>query len=539
MELKQYLRVVWKWAWLILLSTAIALGISYYTTSQQPKTYQAAAKLLVGQSLQSLNPNSADLYTSQQLALTYIQLAHTQPVLQAAVSAANTDMAPEELAGISSVDIVPNTQIIEVRVVDTDPERATALANALADQLTRQGPAAAEQDESKRRAFVQGQVDDLEKKIQDAQVAIVTLQQTLPVTASAREMADNQIKIAALQGQIAQWQTVYSGLLGFLAPRSPNYLSVIETASEPNAPIGPNVNQMLLIACAIGMMLGLGGAFLIEYLDDHIKTPEEISEQLGLPTIGSIARIPGGYDRKLVTALAPRSPISEAYRVLRTNIQYTSLDKPLKTILVTSAGPYEGKSVTAANLAIAMALVGQRTILVDADFRKPSQHRLFNMTNDIGLTNALIAQSDLEHFMRPTLVENLRVLTAGLALPNPAEVLASERMHSLITQLHTEADIIVFDTPPCLPVADPAILARYVDGVILVVDSMQTHRDAAIRARSIMEKAGARLLGVVLNRFSPQSGNGHYYYQYYASHNQSRSPRKPASKPASVQTTEN
>ncbi len=537
MELKQYLRIVWKWLWLLALSTAIAVAVSYYVTAQQPKIYQASAKLLVGQSLENANPNAQDLVTSEQLALTYIQIAHTQPVLRAAIDAAGVELAPEALNGMFSANIIQGTQIIDLRVVDTDPARAQALANALAYQLTQEGPAASQQDQIKRRSFIQQQVDELEKKIQDAQLSIADLQRTLPVTASAREIADNQQKIAALQGQSAQWQQTYAALLAFLAPQSSNYLSIIEPAALPRFPIGPNVSQTLLIAAALGLALGVAGALLIEYLDDAIKTPEDVTELLQLPTIGSIARIHGGNDRKLVTAIAPRSPISEAYRVLRTNIQYASLDKPLKSILVTSAGPYEGKSVTAANLAIAMALVGQRTILVDADFRKPMQHRLFNLSNDIGLANALIAQSELDRFVRPTRIENLRVLTTGMSLPNPAEVLASERMRSLVEQLQQEADIIIFDSPPCLPVADPAILARLADGVILVIDSVRAHRDAAVRAKGIMEKAGATLLGVVLNRFRPQAGGSHYYYQYYASHKPG--PKlKPAAKPPAPQTTE-
>lgn len=539
MELKHYLRIVWKWLWLMVLSAGIAVAVNYYYVSQQPPVYQASAKLLVGQSIQNANPNAQDLFTSQQLALTYIQIARTLPVLQATIDSLGVQMSPEQLSGMFSASIVQGTQIIELQVVDTDPARAQALANALAFQLTRQGPSSAEQDQLKRRSFIQQQVDELEIKIQDAQTSIADLQKSLPVTASAREIADNQQKIAALQGQSALWQQTYAGLLAFLAPQSSNYLAVIEPAPLPRYPIGPNVNQTLLIAAAIGLALGLAGALLIEYLDDAIKTPEDITELLQLSAIGSIAQMQGGSDRKLVTALAPRSPISEAYRVLRTNIQYASLDKPVKSILITSAGPYEGKSVTAANLAIAMALVGQRTVLVDADFRKPEQHRLFGLTNDVGLANALIAQTELDQFVRQTRIENLRLLTTGMSLPNPAEALASERMHSLVTQIVTEADIVIFDCPPCLPVADPAILSRLVDGVILVVDSVRTRREAAVRAKQVMEKAGGTLLGVVLNRFRPQSGGAQYYYQYYASHNPAKMSRKATSKSSSpIQPTE-
>src|SRR5581483_8624264 len=280
MELKQYLRIVWKWFWLMVLSTAIAVAVSYYFTAQQPKLYQASAKLLVGQSIQNANPNAQDLYTSEQLALTYIQIARTLPVLQSTIDDLGVSLTPDQLAGMFSANIIQGTQIIELRVIDTDPLRAQALANELAFRLTQQAPSSAEQDQLKRRSFIQQQVDELEKKIQEAQVSIADLQRSLPVTASAREIADNQQKIAALQGQSAQWQQTYAALLAYLAPQSPNYLSIIEPASLPRYPIGPNVTQTLLIAAAMGLALGLAGALLIEYLDDAIKTPEDITELL-------------------------------------------------------------------------------------------------------------------------------------------------------------------------------------------------------------------------------------------------------------------
>jgi len=528
MELKHYLRLVWKWLWLLALSTAIAVGISYYLASQQPKVYQSSAKLLVGQSIQAANPSSNDLYTSQQLALTYIQIAQTQPFLQSAIDALNVPLSSDELSGMVSTSIVQGTQIIELRVVDTDPARAQALANELAYQLTKQGPAA-EQDQTKRRDFVQLQVDDLQTKIEQAKLQIVDLQKSLPVTASARAILDNQQKISTLQAQIIQWQQTYASLLAFLAPQSPNSISILEPARLPYGPVGPNVNQSVLIAGVLGLLLGLAGAFLIEYLDDNLSTSDAVTEQLQLPTIGTIARISGSGSQKLMTSTAPSASVSEAYRVLRTNVQLSGIDRPIKSILVTSPGPGEGKSLTAANLAITMALVGLETILVDTDLRKPAQHRLFNFSNEIGITNALISQTDIDKFLRPTKVENLRVMTAGGLVPNPTEVLASERMRAFMEQLELRADVVIYDSPPCLVLADVPILARLVDGVILVVDAMRTRRDAAAKAKKVLEASGAHTLGVVINRFKPRSGSYRYYDRYYT-----RTPRQtkpPAPKP--------
>lgn len=513
MELKHYLGIVWKWLWLLALSTAIAVGVSYVITSRQPKIYWASAKLLVGQSIQNANPNSQDLFTSEQLALTYIQIAQTLPFFQATIDALGLDMSPDELSGMVSANIVQGTQLIELSVIDTDPARAEALANELAYQLTLQGPAASNQEEQERIAFVQQQVNELQTKIHAANQETAELQKALSVTASARAILDNQQKITTLQGQIAVWQQTYASLLAFLAPQSPNYLSILEPARLPLYPIGPNTNQNLLIAAALGLLLGLGGAFLLEYLDDSIKSAEDVSQLLQLSLIGSIARIPGSGNQKLVTTIAPGSSISEAYRVLRTNIQFASLDKPIRSILVTSPGPGEGKSVTAANLAVTMAIVGLRTILVDTDLRKPSQHVLFNQSNDVGVTNGLITQAEVDQVARPTLIANLRIVTAGTAVPNPAEVLASAKMQAFKQQLEADADIVIFDAPPTIPLADVPILARMVDGVVLVIDSTRTRRASAQRAKVVLENTGTHLLGVVLNRFkSRESGDNYYYY---------------------------
>jgi tyrosine-protein kinase len=516
MELKQYFSVIWKWMWLIVLSTAIAAGVSYYVTSHQPKVYLASVKLLVGQSIQNPNPNSGDINTSQQLALTYIQLAKTTPVLQGTIDALGLRMSPDQLNFMSNASIIQGTQLIQLSVADTNPGRAQALANELAHQLTLQGPASADADQAKRRDFAAKQADDLQKKIEEGQQTIADLQSSIQVTASAQEIADKQQQINTLQVQITQWQQGYLGLLNFLSPQSPNVLSIVEPAGLPGFPISPNVELNTLLAAAIGLLLAAVGVLLIEYLDDTLKSPEDVTRSLQLQTIGSIARIRGGEDGKLVAALEPRSSIAEAYRTLRTSVQFSSMDKPVKSLLVTSAGPLEGKSLTAANLATVMAQAGLQTILVDGDLRKPSLHRVFGLTNDIGLTNGLIQQSALDEFARPTEIESLRIITTGTLPPNPAEVLGSGRMRALKAQLESQADMVIFDSPPCLPVTDAAILARLVDGVILVVDSARTRRESVLRAKEVIEKVGGQIVGVVLNRISARGSGYRYYYYYYS-----------------------
>lgn len=517
MELRQYFSVVWKWLWLVILSTAIAAGVSYYVSMLQPRVYQASTKLIVGQSIQSVNPNSGDLYTSGQLAQTYTQIVTTLPVLQGTIAALGLKMSPDQLRGNVSARIIEGTQLIDLRVNDIDPARSKALADEVAHQLTLQGPSANEQQKAQQRDFVLKQVDELQQKIVEGQKSVDDLQSAIKLTASAREISDKQQQVTALEGQLQQWQASYANLVAFLSPQSPNYLSIIEPAEVPVEPISPNVALNVGLATAMGLLLSIAAAFLLEYLDDTIKTPNDVMRVLGLPTVGGIAEITGRPSERLVAASAPRSPISEAYRVLRTNIHFADVDHPIKSILMTSAGPMEGKSLNAANLAIVMAQAGLKTVLVDCDLRRPSQHRLWGISNETGLTNSLLAQSFSDGFMSPTRLENLTVYPTGALPPNPAELLGSERMHQLKAQLEKEADIIIIDSPPCFPIADAAILARMTDGVLLIVDSGRSRRDEVLRAKELIQNAGGRILGVVLNRLAPRSsGYSYYYHDYYS-----------------------
>lgn len=204
-------------------------------------------------------------------------------------------------------------------------------------------------------------------------------------------------------------------------------------------------------------------------------------------------------DTSLITLRDPRSAAAEAYRTLRTNILFSSLDRPLHTLLVTSTAPNEGKSTTLANLAVTMAQAEQRVLMVDCDLRRPSLHSLFGASNEGGLTSALLEQSEGPLPIQSTSVPGLRLLTSGPLPPRPADLLGSRRMGALIERLRGEADIILFDTPPVVSVTDAAVLAPRVDGVLLVLQAGHTRRDRAREARQILEKVKANIVGVVLN----------------------------------------
>lgn len=215
-----------------------------------------------------------------------------------------------------------------------------------------------------------------------------------------------------------------------------------------------------------------------------------------------------GRDR-LISHFNPKSPIAEAYRQLRTNIQFSSLDNPVRTLLVTSTGPEEGKTTTLANLAVTVAQTGSRVTLVDCDLRKPTIHELFGLSAGPGLTDMLLGAEDVPY--QDCGIENLRIITAGPLPPNPSEMLGSRRMGDVINRLKSEADMVLFDTPPVVIVTDAAVLATRVDGVLLVVSAGKTRRELAQRAKGLLDKVNAPLLGVVLNNVKYEPKIHHYY----------------------------
>ena len=291
-------------------------------------------------------------------------------------------------------------------------------------------------------------------------------------------------------------------------------VSIVETAEAPGSPVRPRIWLNTVMGAFVGLLLAGAFALLYEYLDDTVKTAEDVEEVTKLPTLGRVGRFRRIHTPAdgLAMGLAERTPAAEAYRVLRTNLRFTTFDT--QTLLICSASPREGKTTTAANLAAAIAQTGQRTVLVDADLRRPTLHRIFKLSNGAGLTNALLSREpDPERFLQRTRFESLSVLTSGPQPPNPSELLSSGRMDAVIGALRKNAEIVLFDSPPLLAVADASIMAAKVDGAILVVDAGRTRAPALRQAAEALAHTKTRILGAVLNKLS-QRGHGYYGYGY-------------------------
>jgi len=314
---------------------------------------------------------------------------------------------------------------------------------------------------------------------------------------------------------------------------------IIDPAKPDYAPIKPKKKMNLILGLIMGLGLGIGITFILEYFDNSVRSVEDI-ERYGIPILGSIPIIKieeatkrlGRNGRhsfgnkvdtneartiagRLITHFAPKSPISEAYRSLRTSIQYAKADTQLKTIVVTSPGPQEGKSTTVANLAITFAQMGTSVLLVDTDLRRPVLHSIFNLDRSKGISNFLVGKIEIEDAIFETDIDNLYIMPCGTLPPNPSELLGSKAMRECITELKNRFDIILFDSPPIMAVTDAAVLSSEVDGVILVVKAGQTDRNAILRSYEILKNIPNHILGALLNVVNVEGVYGSYYYYYY------------------------
>jgi len=508
-DLQKYWQTFLRWWWLIVACTVLAAGSAYVISSRMTPVYSATATLLVQQAPATSVADYTALLTSERLASTYAEMLTARPVLEETQRRLGLSSLPDSV----SVSVVRDTQLLSLNAESTDPELAAMIANTVAEVFVDQN----RQLQEERYA---ASLSNIEKQLQELPVKIEETQRELLALGSAND-SESLAERARLETALASYRNTYSALLGsyeqmrLSAIQSSNTLTIFDPASAPVAPVRPNKLQNTALAGVVGALLALGVVFLIEYLDDTLKNSEDVSRVLGLSTLGVIGQF-GKESDELITAHHPLASVSEDFRVLRTNLRFAGVDKALRTILVTSPAPVEGKTVTAANLAVVLAQSGLRVALVDADLRRPRQHHLFNIPSGAeGLTESLVEGKTDGRITQPLADFDLRLLPAGALPPNPVEMVGSQRMRQLLEGLASEADVVVVDSPPVLSMADAAVLAQAVDGVLLAVEANKTRRGAAQDAVLSLQQIGANVLGVVLTQVPQRNSRYYYYYREY------------------------
>jgi non-specific protein-tyrosine kinase len=507
-DLRVYLQILQRWLWLIILCTLIA-AISAYVISAKfmRPVYRAETTLMVQPSGGTSGTlQYQDVLLGERIAKTYAEIIKSKALQEKLLTKLGYPPELEKLPFNVSVQVVRDTQLIKIGVESEDPELAANAANTLAQIFIEDRTEKQAERFSNLRASIEAQIAQLEEDMRKI--------------AEQKSVTHDQDLVRSLDQQLISLQDMRTRLLAQLyelrltEARYADVITQVEKAEVPEKPVKPRKLLNTALAGILGAMVAVMAAFAAEYLDTSIKRPEQIEETTGLPVLGSIFEFepnPGDSENPSIAMEHQRSPTAESFRVLRSNLEFISVDKPVQVLGVTSPGPEEGKTFVALNLGLAIAQGGKRVVLVDADLRRPKVHKILGFPQSPGLSEALIDKAYLKKFKN----SNLAVLTAGRSAPNPADLLASQQMGKLIAKLKETADVIIVDTPPILSCADAVSLGKWVDGFLVVAEWGRTDRSAFAEAVNLARQSGLRVLGAVLNKVKPQSKGYYYHYYYY------------------------
>jgi len=467
-----------------------------------------------------------DILIDQNVKLQTVQFESAERNLQARV-----DQAEEQIAALEGQITSLSTEILQKQIENVQAQMTDVQSqiNAIKLDMSEIDPLSESEVDRARLANDQAKIDEL-SPILSLYQEIYTQLVVLGKTSDSGEASS--VDLDRLKTTLNLYQQIYISSINSLetlrlskAQSTPTVMQV-ETANKPTTPISPKPVQSALLAAAIGLFVTAGFAFLVEFLDDTLKTPDDIKDILDTPVIGFIGELKHNPKQDedalgVYVAKNPRSPVAEAFRSLRTNLEYSSVDNPARTILVTSSGESEGKSTVAANLAIVQAQSGKNVIIIDADMRRPKVHVQFNKSNRRGLSDVVTGKLRIDEVVKTyDQVENLSIITCGTIPPNPSELLGSERMSQTLKDLEERFDLVIIDTPPMI-VSDAQILSGKVDGVIFVVIPGQTRTIAALRPIEELQRIGSHVLGIVANKI-PKSRDYYYggynYYSPYSNH---------------------
>jgi polysaccharide biosynthesis transport protein len=499
MTLRDYWRVMIRRSWIVIAAIIATAAPAIALSSRQTPIYQADADMLIrilpgesvfGSGQQNINPD--------RLVQNEISVLEGDVVYARLKQNLGLDDDPPFATGSGFTD----ADVITVSVESGDPETAATLANAYVDayidvkrEQAVNGMVAASAELQTKISDLQSQIDTL-----DAQIDASTTDDDAGAEADRRTLVDQQ---ALFRQRIDQLQVD--------AALSAGNAELVRPAEAPIKPIKPTPVRTALLASVVGLLLGLGAAFLIDHLDDSVRTSEDLA-RLGtdVPVLATVPNVTGRDNRPLSVS-DPENPAVEAYRNLRTNVQFLGIERKMRSIQVTSTRPGEGKTTTAANLAVVLSQTGATVVLVDADLRKPDLHRMFAIDGSNGLTNNLAG--DPMELTIQRITDQLWVIVGGPVPPNPSELLSGRRMDAFAEELARRFDYVIIDSAPLLAVSDAAALSRHVDGVLLVAQSKHVSLPQLRESLATLDRVGAPLLGIVMTRAKIDTAvHGEYEY---------------------------
>jgi non-specific protein-tyrosine kinase len=515
MQADQLRKLIRKWAIPIIVVTILGAAASYVVSRRLTPIYAATGSVLViagpGESVGSGSSNAPNATATAASLLTEPTL------LQQVISTLHLNMTPDELSKNVSATAGTSTELVDVTANDPSPTRAAAIANALMSAYVAEVNAANFQRIAKAGAAIEGPISTLQTTINQEEQQLAADQRAhQDITALQAAITANTSELNQLSLQLGAFQAAQAQTLGAV--------SVAQPAPVPSTPASPRVLLNTIVGGLAALLLAGGAAYALEFFGQGLKTAEDVRERLGLPCLGVVPKF-----RHISGAGKPRAvnerhdeAVREAYRRLRINLLFATPDTDLKSVVITSVRAGEGKTCTAANLAVALASAERRVLLVDADLRKPDQHRLFQTSLEGGLSELILKRPTAAHVQvngfRPTQFENLSLLTSGTVPPNPSELLASKRAMTLFQSIGPQQDMIVIDTAPAGLVTDPLSIAAGASATILVVEAGKTKAPAAAHAIDALREVGANVIGIVLNKTSRRVGAGYYSQGGYPSY---------------------
>ena len=504
---RTYLQILRRRKWWVCSIAVLGLAASLVFSLTAHKQYSATAQLLVQPSFDPSGGGLQEQPVTQTDVETELQLVTSAPVQQAVLDQLGT-------APAVSASEVGQTNVIAITATSRVPSRASRIANLYATDFVQYRQAVASHSLTTAEAQLRSQISSLGRQLSSFSGN--------SNSAEASALLDQQ---AVLKEQLAQMQVSGAVDTGDVA--------LVTPAETPTAPSSPRPAEDVLLGLAGGLMLGLGAAFVRESLDDRLTSKETAEHAGGAPVLAMAPVVASWRHRKrplLVTVTEPTSPAAESYRSLRTSLQFARQAQQLRCVMVTSPGVDEGKTSTLANLAVVFAQAGERVALVSGDLRRPRIGAFFGLDEETGLTSVLLGQRSLEQVLLPIPgFGRLTLLPAGPVPPNPAELLNSSR--EIFARLRQHFDLVLIDSPPVLPVTDPAILARHADVTLLLAAAGQTRRADLRRAAEKLNQVDATILGIVLNKVTRQTERNYGYTYSYKAYRAETSPAVPAGYP--------